>query len=84
MKKALLLLLISLFITGCSSANTKYNYNNEELYYIELCKKGGGKWANFGSIGGDKCGVEDVGAALSTGCDCGVNKCWNGELCVKE
>ncbi|NCO97065.1 MAG: hypothetical protein COY38_03035 [Candidatus Aenigmarchaeota archaeon CG_4_10_14_0_8_um_filter_37_24] len=53
----------------------------------KMCKEGGGEWKQFGSGCHDECWIvrskEPVKCtmALSYGCDCGDDKCWNGRSC---
>jgi len=47
------------------------------------CYKSGGVWRTFQTTGVDICGLEGIGGeAFTAGCDCGPDKCWNGEKCV--
>lgn len=52
----------------------------------ELCLNAGGQWREMGSTCVDRCGKEDniCGWALTVGCDCGQNECWNGSSCVSN
>jgi len=53
------------------------------------CENGGGAWETFSNTCVDSCTTVDpservCGAAQSSGCDCGPDKCWNGTTCEKE
>ena len=56
----------------------------------KLCESGGGIWKEFSDSGKfchDECNKpENVRCArfMSMGCDCGDNKCWNGQTCVTD
>lgn len=57
------------------------------LSYPEIshpkCVLGGGKWNVFPNTGVDDCfSTFPAGQAFTTGCDCGSNKCWDGNKCV--
>ncbi len=62
----------------------------------ELCENGGAEWTSFNSGCHDECFLERFDNekakkegkmplmcthALSTGCECGPDKCWNGTGC---
>ncbi len=68
------------------------DYNCEEWIKNEsgeddkvYCEKMGGEWKLFSDSCVDSCdsslGCKEV---ETEGCDCGVDKCWNGEKCEEE
>lgn len=53
----------------------------------EVCQKDKGVWREFGNSAADNCEPKmdrfSIAAqALTYACDCGKNRCWNGEHCV--
>ena len=48
------------------------------------CIIGGGKWKTLPDTCVDKCNADGCGEAITPGCDCGSNKCWNGRSCTNE
>ncbi|MBU0647676.1 hypothetical protein KJ855_00675 [Patescibacteria group bacterium] len=64
------------------------------LYYIFKltpekiqCYIVGGNWRVFSNTCVDACTSEKYpvcGMAITAGCDCGPDKCWNGYMCVKN
>lgn len=69
---SILILLFVIFLIGCSQ--DKVN-----------CTKSGGKWIGFSHSGADICDQQGIGADIIThSCDCGPNKCWDRNQCVKE
>jgi hypothetical protein len=60
-------------------------FSNRPIEKIN-CIKSGGKWKTLPDTCGDSCnyerGITQVCGAMSTrGCDCGIEKCWNGVKC---
>ena len=50
---------------------------------ICACQAGGGTWTSFPNTCVDACGAgPNCGAAITDGCDCGPNACWDGTTCV--
>ncbi len=53
----------------------------------EKCKQAGAEYKQFSNTCADSCeyirnkGSMFCGQALTMGCDCGPDKCWNGESC---
>jgi len=77
MKKELLiigLVLILLVISGCS--------NNSEKEKISQCERGGGEWKELGDTSVDFCGSVGGGDAITLGCDCGTDSCWDSKKCI--
>jgi len=74
MKKILILFLLVflIFLVGCSAVE---------------CKLEGGEIKRFGNTCVDSCSSQEsenvivCGDAITWGCDCGEDKCWNGETC---
>lgn len=55
----------------------------ELTYEEETCVNAGGDWKLFTNTCVDRCGAGDVcGDAMTMGCDCGPDACWNGKACV--
>lgn len=49
------------------------------------CENSEGKWREFGNTCGDVCGtVTTCGQALTYGCDCGSELCWDGNSCIVD
>tara|TARA_Y100000310_G_C20658422_1_gene803282 strand:+ start:1795 stop:2073 length:279 start_codon:yes stop_codon:yes gene_type:complete len=54
------------------------------------CKRVGGVWREFNNGCVDSCSLErrpkEIACtqAFTNGCDCGEDKCWNGETCEKN
>lgn len=52
----------------------------------QVCNAGGGIWREFPTTCRDECGISvknmNCGDAMTWGCDCGANACWNGTECV--
>jgi len=52
-----------------------------------LCKSAGGEWKEFSNTCVDSCEYRRAeesmmcGMAMTYGCECGEDKCWNGESC---
>ncbi|MFH1510885.1 MAG: hypothetical protein ABIF10_04275 [Candidatus Woesearchaeota archaeon] len=64
------------------------SYKEEVCQPIEACSPSGGVWRQFTDGCVDSCYLEEhqdhraCTLALTYGCDCGPEKCWNGERCV--
>lgn len=53
----------------------------------KLCKNSGGKMKDFRNVCADQCGItkDDMCAQVITrSCDCGPDKCWNNNQCIKN
>ena len=51
----------------------------------KLCKNSGGKMKDFRNGCADKCGTKEVCTQIITrSCDCGPDKCWNNNQCIKN
>lgn len=61
--------LVLLVVSGCSP---------EEL----ACTRGEGTWAYLPDTCVDACHSSGCGFAFTQGCDCGPDKCWDGERCT--
>jgi len=49
------------------------------------CYTGGGKWRGLSTTGVDYCWTKGMGGeAITAGCDCGPDKCWDGNKCVYD
>lgn len=54
---------------------------------IQACESSEGEWRTFNNGCVDSCALERnpelilCTQALTDGCDCGIDKCWNGESC---
>lgn len=52
------------------------------LFHFD-CYSGGGKWRGLPTTGVDYCWTKGAGGeAITAGCDCGNDKCWDGNRCV--
>ncbi len=95
MKRGIILMIVILiFLVGCNLRENSYSYQIDQLkeYPLqtqELCESGGAGWIEFSSGCHDECVYERWSSkihyscteALSYGCDCGLDKCWNGNSC---
>lgn len=60
-----------------------YSYPN--ISSAIACNGGGGNWKGFGNTGADLCGMgAEGGDALTLGCECESEMCWNGTKCVPD
>ncbi|MBI4895538.1 MAG: hypothetical protein HY831_03520 [Candidatus Aenigmarchaeota archaeon] len=70
--------------SNISNNSTIHNYSEQTK---DLCEAGGAKWKLFNSGCHDECYVKRAtkpvacNMALSYGCDCPENQCWNGSYC---
>ena len=78
MKKVVFLVLfLVIFLFGCS----------QELTLQEVCENGDGDWVTLSDDCVDGCdyirsdGAMECSEAMTDGCDCGEESCWNGEAC---
>lgn len=77
-----IIILLSLsVITSCTAKEPTPLENPREE-----CQRVGGTWTTFSNACADSCayarGKVDVCAqVLIEGCDCGLDRCWNGETC---
>lgn len=70
----LFLVVIIIFISGCEG----HLFNSEG----NACSKSGGEWKTMSDSCVDKCDTQLCAEVLTSGCDCGSDKCWNGNDCV--
>lgn len=79
--KVIILFLALIFIIGCSNQN---QIETEE----EKCNKEKGEWKTFPTpCSTDECKwilepAEMCIQVIAESCDCGIDKCWNGEKCI--
>ncbi len=58
---------------------------NIDLTIEEACETAGGEWIEFTDACVDNCYTQDACAqALTYGCDCGEDMCWNGLDCQEQ
>ncbi|MBU2523417.1 MAG: hypothetical protein KKE23_03965 [Nanoarchaeota archaeon] len=51
----------------------------------KLCSLNGGNWKVFPDGCADKCGnMRQCTEAFVESCDCGEDKCWNGNSCIED
>ena len=97
MRKIISIIILSICLSllfGCNFDNDSYasQYKQLEKYpgqSQELCEAGGAEWIDFPTGCHDECVYERWSAkdhyacteAFSKGCDCGPDKCWNGNSC---
>ena len=71
---------------------TKSDPNADFIAYLsQTCKSFGGQWKNFGNSCAGTCEAKSAitpqsitcSALLSSSCDCGDNKCWYQNKCIK-
>jgi hypothetical protein len=67
----------------------KFVCDDEEILddLLQECERVEGEWRTFSNGCADSCALARTpetilcAAVLTDGCDCGVNKCWNGKTC---
>ena len=72
-----------MLVVSCGGHSTGMDVAAE----IVLCASAGGEWRQFPNSCADACGVTDetiCASVITDGCDCGENKCWDGEKCQDE
>ena len=95
MKKIIILIVLIIVLSGVVYFLWgQYKINSLEEGKEKSCLLGGGKWSYMKDTCGDSCqskipgdnGLSPVacGQAFTWNCDCGNNKCWDGENCVDE
>jgi hypothetical protein len=84
----LVLLVGALLVAGCTNEEIPVTKNPDILDNSELeCSRVGGTWEFFGNGCVDSCFKERSEEppictdAMTYGCDCGPDRCWNGETC---
>ena len=90
MKKDILLfsIMTMIIITGCAKNTSDVVDRNYPHQTKELCEAGGATWKMFNTGCHDECynirSTDPVKCTLafSEGCDCGPDKCWDGQTCV--
>ncbi|MFW6173563.1 MAG: hypothetical protein ACOC5T_07455 [Elusimicrobiota bacterium] len=85
MKRLILIGIVLLLLVGCQVQDSSEILDDPQ----EECARVGGEWKTFPNTCVDSCEyrrgeVQFCGQALTEGCECGTNKCWNGETCVEE
>lgn len=74
-----LLVIVGFILTGCASTQTGS--------LDQTCAEAGGELREFSNSCVDSCELERNAAAISCaavltqGCDCGPDRCWNGNTC---
>lgn len=87
--KKILLLFLPLVLVGCTIGGLTTNnteQTNSELRFADSdnakkCVANDGEWKLLSDGCGDQCVKKFCIALVSEGCDCGPEKCWNGEIC---
>ena len=80
MRNTYILVMLSVFLI------TLYGCNSTEQSQ-QICKVNGGNWIEFpneGQFCHDECNKPENNICktmMSFGCDCGPDKCWNGNSC---
>ena len=81
MKKTIIVIIIILIVIS-----SFFIFKNSKTEEENLCEKSGGTWREFSNGCVDSCSAkgEDIFCTqvLTMGCDCGVDRCWNGLSCV--
>ncbi len=72
-------ILISTIIASCAPQDA----TSEQL----MCENAGGSWEEFSDACADRCyryrdSTIFCAQAITEGCDCGTNLCWNGTACI--
>ena len=89
-----MLLTFSIMLYGCNTDKNSYATQYSKLNKYprqtqELCEAGGAEYIQFSTGCRDECVYERWSGddqyacteALTHGCDCGLDKCWNGNSC---
>ena len=86
-----ILLILVLLLAGCSESIDPYKGPTPVDLTLNVpdpaCDMAGGRWTLFGTLCRDTCESERGGRlegcsdAEAYGCDCGPDRCWNGNSC---
>lgn len=84
MRKFYLIFFLLLFTSSIATAQTVRSTSFDDR---ETCEKDRGVWREFGNGCADSCEAKFdktsiCTQALTYSCECGKNKCWNGERCT--
>ena len=85
----LIVIILLAIIISININNRGYQKDNNISPIVE-CEKSGGIWKEFPDTCVDSCGYYrgnpsiGCGEALTDGCDCGTDKCWNRDTIACE
>ena len=82
---SLLVFVMSVFVLSACTRTEPQPPENPQ----QACEDAWGDWKQFQNTCVNSCAyrrgeVEVCGQALTMGCECGSNMCWNGNTCVEQ